>query len=168
MAKFSCDQCTKSFQKQHGLAVHTHRMHTAAGKTWGTNQASTNSGSSARAKIRRVLAEHPEGLQIQNIITKLKGIGYHPSGDASTSISQACSNDTAITRVERGIYRLKSPPTPEVAKTPESVTTQEEVVHSTDALLVRIEHLESERNALRSLVAANTHAQLAFVREVGA
>lgn len=158
MAKFSCDQCTKSFPKQHGLAVHAHRMHTEAGKTWGTS-------SSVRTKIHRVLANHPEGLRVKDLITKLKGIGYRPSGDVSGHISQTCSTDPKLTRVQRGIYRLINPPTPEV--TPKSAITQA-VVHSTDALLVRIEHLEQERNALRSLVSANTHAQLAFVREVGA
>jgi len=144
-------------------------MHATAGKTWGKTKGrasvSAKPSGSVQQKIRRILGHHPEGLRVKDLITKLKGAGYSPSGDASGYISQACSTDPEITRVERGIYCLKNPPTPKVAKTPE---TTQEVVHSRDALLVRIEHLEAERNALRVLVAANTHAQLAFVREVGA
>lgn len=171
MAKYRCNKCDKSFDKEQGLSMHFKRKHTAAGKTWGKGKsqsmtaATSRRGEGIQEKVRRVLASHPNGLQVKHIITELRSIGYRPSGNVSGYISTTCSTDPDLIRVERGVYRLKTIPTPEVAAQ-ESAT--EEVTHSVPALLVRIEHLQTERDALRTLVSANTHAQLTFVREVGA
>jgi len=178
MARFKCTKCPKSFPTEQGLNVHNRRIHTSAGKTWGkgatrktataktataktTRKSRRQANGGMREKVRRVLAKHPQGLQVKNIITQLKSIGYRPAGDVSGYISQTCSTDPEITRVERGIYRLKTPPTPEPEAPQAESTIEQEVSHSVPALLVRVEQLEKERDALRN-------AHLMFVREVGA
>jgi hypothetical protein len=166
MAGFKCNKCTKSFDTEAGLNMHRRRSHTAAGKTWGQGKTATprknNKGLTIRERVRRALADDPNGMPIKAIIASMKKSGYRETGDVAAYVSQTCSNDPTIQRIDRGIYRLKNPPvaTPEESK-PEATHTQQEVAQSVPALLVRIDQLEKENAALRN-------AHLTFVREIGA
>ena len=173
MAQFRCPKCPKGFDTEHGLSVHNKRMHTAAGKRWGKGVQPKNPArkGSVKEKMSQVLARHPEGLQIHDIVSGMKKLGWRPSGKGAGYVSTLASSDPSIIRVERGVYRLTTKnlvqkrtqraSTPAVAVAEPAVTDMPQ-----EALLVRIEQLERENACLSAAHQSVLNTHLSFVREL--
>lgn len=135
--------------------MHRVRAHTAAGKNWGSGEKkgkvkkSPAASGSVRDKLRQVLAKNPDGLSLQRIATQMKRIGWRPNGDGLNYISTLAAHDMSIIRVERGVYRLTDQVLAQQAATTAVATKAEPDIQdiSKDALLVRIEQLETRLRA---------------------
>lgn len=157
MAK-QCDVCSKPFKNAHGVAIHKLRSKDCGGKDkWGGARVKGRSKNKVRGAgreaIRQLLMDQPRGLSIADIRNQLeqKGLKVSPS-----YVSQATASDHSLVRVGRGVYRLKANlrrQSGAAAVRLAQKTVQETQTGITslprEALLLRIETLESQNRALQ-------------------
>ncbi len=158
-----CDQCKKPFKNAHGVVVHKLRSAACGGKkvTWGSTKGQKSkrikvgrNGENGRDAIRQILSDHPQGMPLQQIYAELKQRGIKVNAGY---VSQAAASDPNLVRVERGVYRLKK--NARVSTRAGATVVQEAVVEAKagltiahlprEALLLRIESLETQNRALR-------------------
>lgn len=158
-----CDVCKKPFKNSRGVAVHKNRTPACGGKKVVWSQSARRKkttkhlgarGETGREAIHEILGDHPQGLPVSKISTRLKDRGFHV---ASQYITQVASTDPSIIRVKRGIYRLKGSRSSEPLRNSGTKVVQDavnEVKAETrltlprETLLLRIETLESQNRAL--------------------
>lgn len=161
-----CPKCDKSFETEQGLGLHNYRSHTDGGKNWGskghtfstkssTQSATATPPSETRKYLYQVLANQQE-IKVKDIIQGMKNIGQARSG---SYISHLLARDANIIKIRPGTYKLKKNKTTQS----DSVTTleshQKEIAVSKETLLLRVEHLETQLNAIKK-------AHLALVSDV--
>jgi hypothetical protein len=164
MAKFKCKKCSRSFDSEQGLRLHHKRKHTLAGKSWGSSKhkrKSANGRGTIKNKLRQVLADSPEGLRVTAIVAAMKRRGWRPKGDGTGYVCQTAASDPGITRVERGVYRLKENVLAELQSKakPTAVIEPEITDMPREALLIRIEQLERQLHATEA-------AHLSYIKEM--
>ena len=158
-----CDICKGSFKNAHGVSIHKLRSRACGGKTWGntagrtTKRKSTGnrprgtSGESGKEAIREILANHPQGLGTSEIRTQLEARGFRLNANY---IFQAAASSPGIVRVDRGKYRLRGNVARRLQKSgttvvKEAVEEAKSVSLPREALLLRIETLETQNRALQ-------------------
>ena len=169
MAK-QCNVCNKSFKNAHGVSVHKRRSADCgerkepwsgtAGRT--TRQTTRgrkstrlrgSNGESGKEAIRKILADHPQGLETADIHTRLEDRGFRLKANY---VSQVAAKDPSLVRVERGRYRLKGNAAKRASQRSGTSVVQEAVTEAKsgithiprEALLLRIETLETQNRAL--------------------
>lgn len=158
MAK-QCDICDNTFKNAHGVAIHKLRNKSCGSKgskgTWGGARVKKQSKKreNGREVIRQLLKDQPGGLSIVDIRDQLKQKGLKVS---PTYVSQATASDHSLVRVGRGVYRLRANVRRQdgaAADRAEQDTGQETQTGIAslprEALLLRIETLESQNRALQ-------------------
>lgn len=163
--KNMCPKCGEGpFKGEQGMRLHETRKHSAFGKTWGSTRGMTRKGkgkrknhSGAKETIEEILAEHPEGYQVKDIFRELKRRGHKVN---INYISSAAATMPNLMRIERGVYRLKEMPKPNVGTRlvhqaqAEAHQAQAEAQQQTEipreALLLRIDTLILQNRALRN------------------
>lgn len=165
MAK-KCDICNETFKNALGVTVHKRRTPACGGKqvSWTSARKMPRKrgrgGETGKQAIHRILADHPQGLPVKQILTELSNNGFKV---ASGYVTQTAAADSEIVKVERGVYRLKN----NLRQAQQTGTTvvQQAVAEvkagltdmPREALLLRIEMLENQTRALQD-------AHMALVR----
>lgn len=171
-----CDVCNKPFKNAHGVAVHKQRSPAGSPCKEGLTEISQTrrnrrspskrivgkNGESGKEAIRQILADHPQGLSTDKIFAELQQRGLKPH---TNYVSQAAAADPSVVRVERGVYRLKKGLKSTLPQQTGTAVVQDAIDESKahtlprEALLLRIETLESHNRALRD-------AHLSLIRGV--
>lgn len=186
MTKLKCPQCVETFTGAQGLASHMRWHERGASDNRRANQlqsriakghvsqnASTVTANPTgrppgvfQEKLLNVLEGHPQGISCQNIARQLQAEGYKNDlreNQVAQRVSSTASNlKSKVTRMSRGIYKLKSSASPgkhPIARTTETSTSTTMVPQQApelpkEALLLQIEHLTESRGRLRNALLA--------------
>lgn len=161
-----CDICSDPFKNAHGVSVHKLRSACGSnGAAWEAGKKTRakaktkrrrQNGESGREAIRRILADHPEGLPVAQIFDTLQASGQDIK---QHRVSQIATTDSSLKRIARGVYKLKKKARPSAGLTAaagtavvkeameEAATTVE---LSKQTLLLRIDHLVVQNQALQN------------------
>ena len=131
-----CTLCNKHFPSAHSLAVHKGRTH----------KNSSIKRQKLRPLVMEVLQNNPNGLALKDLVTSIQRTGYPRKHKTQFAAAITRSLGTLKATEEDGKYFLKN----ENYSSQSNKQPVKEV--SVDALLLRIEHLESTKQSLVSML----------------